>query len=112
MERELAELRKQVAAQNNGMNPPSTPIQPTAVANEAAAGLLDLRDGRARLADQRCTMATEKGENQMGVQTTKYAPSAAAPSLKLHKTDQRTRRDGADTRLRLLRPHSTLGPCR
>lgn len=47
MEREIIELRKQVAAQNAGQSlqiPPSH-TQTTAVTNEAAAGLLDLRDG-------------------------------------------------------------------
>lgn len=47
MEREIVELRRQVAAQNAGQPlaiPPSH-IQTTTVTNEAAAGLLDLRDG-------------------------------------------------------------------
>lgn len=47
MEREIIELRRQVAAQNAG-NPLVMPLshtQTAAVTNEAAAGLLDLRDG-------------------------------------------------------------------
>lgn len=47
MEREIVELRRQVAAQNAGhsLHTPPSHIQTTAVTNEAAAGLLDLRDG-------------------------------------------------------------------
>ena len=50
MEREIVELRKQVAAQNatNSLALPPTLTQTTAVTNEAAAGLLDLRDGGSR----------------------------------------------------------------
>lgn len=50
MEREIVELRKQVAAQKVQAQlglPPSL-TQTTAVTNEAAAGLLDLRDGGSR----------------------------------------------------------------
>lgn len=55
MEREIVELRKQVAAQGNNPQhilPPSS-VQTTAVTNEAAAGLLDLRDGGSRGAIKR-----------------------------------------------------------
>ena len=46
MEREIVELRRQVAAQASNTTPPVvTQNQTAAVANEAAAGLLDLRDG-------------------------------------------------------------------
>ncbi|KAK5091244.1 hypothetical protein LTR05_001425 [Lithohypha guttulata] len=50
MEREIIELRKQVATQNaqQQLGLPPTLTQTTAVTNEAAAGLLDLRDGGSR----------------------------------------------------------------